>query len=113
MGAMTTGGASAFVPGDMGDGRVHIYRGADAGMTLMLPGFGNTGPAPNTSPAAPSSPKSLWDSAADLMKYESCSCHYSWFNSGPYNNEDLATWTPRANAMNDINATIVTAFSKG
>jgi hypothetical protein len=39
--------------------------------------------------------------------------HYSWFNSGPYSNENLATWTAGANAMNDINATIVTTFPKG
>jgi hypothetical protein len=39
--------------------------------------------------------------------------HYSWFNSGPYNNENLATWSPGPNLMNDINATIVTTFPKG
>jgi hypothetical protein len=106
-------------------------------------GRGMGGPAPNTSPAAPDSSAALWNAVTELMKYDvvllSCEgaetlnmnqqalhdyasaggrvfashFHYSWFNSGPYNNENLATWTPGANAMNDINATIVTTFPKG
>src|SRR5262249_20014597 len=39
--------------------------------------------------------------------------HYAWFNTGPYASENLATWTPGSNSMNDINATIVTSFPKG
>jgi hypothetical protein len=39
--------------------------------------------------------------------------HYSWFNSGPYGNENLATWLPGSNDLGDINGTIVTSFPKG
>jgi hypothetical protein len=109
----------------------------------LLPGRGGGGAAPNTSPAAPSSSTALWNATAELMKYDvvllSCEgqetvsmnqqalhdyasaggrvfashFHYAWFNSGPYNSENLATWTPGSNPMDDINATIVTTFPKG
>jgi hypothetical protein len=103
---------------------------------------------PNTSPPGPMSSMALWDSAADIMGYDilllSCEgaettgmnqqvlhdyasaggrvfashFHYSWFNTPPYANENLATWTPGANiigpnGMGNINATIVTMLSSG
>jgi hypothetical protein len=138
--------ASEYVAGAAGAGRIHIFQGSGAmagAGGLMIPGLGNIGPAPNTSPAAPSSATALWNAATELMKYDvvllSCEgaetmnmnqqalhdyasaggrvfashFHYAWFNSGPYSNENLATWSPGANPLNDINATIVTTFPKG
>jgi hypothetical protein len=139
--------AAEYVPGDTGDGRVHIFHGSGmggpGGGLFGGGGRGMGGPAPNTSPAAPESSAALWNATASLMKYDvvllSCEgaettgmnqqalhdyasaggrvfashFHYSWFNSGPYNSENLATWTPGSNSMNDINATIVTTFPKG
>jgi hypothetical protein len=136
--------ASEYVAGATGDGHVHIFQGSGAAAgTPIIPGLGNAGPAPNTSPAAPSSSSALWNASSELLKYDvvllSCEgaetmsmnqqalhdyasgggrvfashYHYSWFNSGPYMNENLATWSPGANLMNNINANIVTTFPKG
>jgi hypothetical protein len=138
--------SSEYVPGNTGDGRVHIFHGSGmmgGGAFGGGGGRGMGGPAPNTSPAAPDSSAALWNALPELMKYDvvllSCEgaetlnmnqqalhdyasaggrvfashFHYSWFNSGPYNNENLATWTAGSNSMNDINATIVTTFPKG
>jgi hypothetical protein len=131
--------SSEYVPGP-GEGRIHIFQGSGMG-TATIPGVG--GPAPNTSPAAPISSAALWNASSELMKYDvlllSCEgaetmnmnqqalhdyasaggrvfashFHYSWFNSGPYSNENLATWTAGANPMNNIGSTIVTSFPKG
>jgi hypothetical protein len=131
--------ASEYVPGESDMGRVHIFQGSK-GMSGRRNGNGE---APNTSPAAPSSPSALWNAQSSLMKYDivllSCEgqetqlmnqqalhdyasaggrvfashFHYSWFNSGPYANENLATWTAGSNDMGDIGATIVTSFPKG
>jgi hypothetical protein len=125
--------ASEYVAGADGDGHIHIFAGA---------GFGFF-PAPNTSPPAPAASRALWTSADELMKYDvvllSCEgqetadmnqqalhdyadrggrvfashFHYSWFNTGPYAEEELATWSPGSNDIGNINATIVTTFPKG
>jgi hypothetical protein len=117
--------------------------GVTLGGGLMIPGINIGGGAPNTSPAAPSSSSALWNTATELMKYDvlllSCEgqetvnmnqqalhdyasmggrvfashFHYAWLNSGPYAMENLASWTPGSNPMDDINATIVTTFPKG
>ena len=135
--------ASEYTPGDNGDARIHIYRGAGTMQGGFFPGLGGGGPAPDTSPSAPSSPDALWNSTANLMKYDilllSCEgqetekmnqqalhdyasaggrvfashFHYSWFNSGPYSMEDLAIWSAGSNPMDDIQAEIVTTFPKG
>jgi hypothetical protein len=72
--------ASEYTPGNMGNGRIHMYQGSDymatmAGMAggfpgLVIPGQGYTGTAPNTSPAAPQSYTALWDSVDHLMQYD-------------------------------------------
>lgn len=134
--------ASEYVPGASDMGRVHIFQGSK-GMSGRRNGGGNGGQAPNTSPAAPSSPSALWNDQSSLMKYDivllSCEgqetqmmnqqalhdyasaggrvfashFHYAWFNSGPYASENLATWSAGSNDMGDIGATIVTSFPKG
>jgi hypothetical protein len=111
----------------------------------FLGGFGSLFTAPNTNPPAPQAAMALWNSVDELKKYDivllSCEgaetmgmnqqalhdyasaggrvfashFHYSWFNSGPYANENLATWTPGSNPFNngDINANIVTQLPGG
>jgi hypothetical protein len=39
--------------------------------------------------------------------------HYAWFNTGPYASENLATWTPGSNHMNNFNGNIVTTLPNG
>ncbi len=124
-----------YMPGAGSAGRIHIYHGSG-----KTPGGG---PAPDTVPPAPDSSTALWDKKADLMQYDivllSCEghetlgmnqqalhdyasaggrvfashFHYSWFNSGPYGMEKLATWTPGSNPIDNINATIVTKLPSG
>ncbi len=48
-----------YVAGPSGAGHIHIFG----------PGPGDSG-APNTNPPGPDAPTSLWDSKADLMKYD-------------------------------------------
>lgn len=130
--------ASEYVGGPAGPGRIHIFQGTSRGG-----GGGGNGNAPNTQPAGPSSATGLWNSAAELMKYDvtllSCEgeetvsmnqqalhdyasmggrvfashFHYSWFNTGPYGSEKLATWSTGSNDIGDISGTIVTSFPKG
>jgi hypothetical protein len=99
--------SSEYVPGNSTAGHLHIFQGGD-GYT------GQFGVVPNTSPPAPQSYMGLWDSTADLMKYDitllSCEgeetkatnqsalldyanaggrvfashFHYAWFNTGPF-----------------------------
>jgi hypothetical protein len=125
--------ASEYTPGAGGEGRVHIFQGSPRGGRE----------SPNTSPGAPLAPQALWTSADALMAYDvvllSCEgqetlgmnqqalhdyadrggrvfashYHYAWFNSGPYAEENLATWTPGSQDVGDIDATIVTSFPKG
>jgi hypothetical protein len=98
---------------------------------------------PDTSPSAPMSSAALWDSVDDLKMYDilllSCEgeetvgmnqqalhdyasaggrvfashFHYAWFNTGPYANENLATWTPCTNNICNISANIVTTLPNG
>jgi hypothetical protein len=128
--------ASEYVGGPAGPGRIHIFQGARGG------GGGNNN-SPNTNPPGPASSTGLWNSGAELMKYDitllSCEgqetvgmnqqalhdyaskggrvfashFHYAWFNTGPYGMENLATWTPESNDIGDIGGTIVTSFPKG
>ncbi|HKU44952.1 MAG TPA: carboxypeptidase regulatory-like domain-containing protein [Polyangiales bacterium] len=130
--------AGEYVGGAAGEGRVHIFQGAARGG-----GGGRRGGVPNTNPPGPSSSTALWNTTAELMKYDilllSCEgaetqgmnqqalhdyasmggrvfashFHYSWFNSGPYAAENLAVWTPDSNDMGDVGGTIVTTFPKG
>ena len=39
--------------------------------------------------------------------------HYSWFNTGPYAAENLATWTPGSNDVGNITGDIVTTLPDG
>jgi hypothetical protein len=129
--------ASEYGAGAAATGRIHIFQGG-----TLLGGLLN-GVAPNTSPPAPQSSSALWDSTANLMKYDvvllSCEggetqsmnqqalfdyaksggrvfashFQYAWLNTGPFGAANLATWIPGANNMGDINADIVTTFPKG
>jgi hypothetical protein len=107
--------------------------GAAAGHLQIFQGgsgyAGQNGVVPNTSPPGPQSYQSLWDSTADLMKYDilllSCEgeetkntnqaaleaytsaggrvfashYHYAWFNTGPFASQNLATWLPGDNQI--------------
>ncbi len=114
-----------YTGGPGGTGRIHIFQGSGG---------------PNTSPAAPASPTALWPNQAELMKYDivllSCEgsettnpnrqalhdyasaggrvfashFHYSWFNSGPYASENLATWIAGTQAIGNINGDIITVL---
>ncbi|MFI5301849.1 MAG: carboxypeptidase regulatory-like domain-containing protein [Polyangiales bacterium] len=125
--------SSEYGGGGSSAGRIHIFQGSSNGK----------GSAPNTSPGGPSSPTALWATSADLMAYDivllSCEgsetrsmnqqalhdyasaggrvfashFHYSWFNTGPYGSENLATWTTGSNSMGKIRSTINTSFPKG
>jgi hypothetical protein len=127
---------SEYGGGPSGAGHIHIFRGADA------QGAGG-GPAPDTSPGAPSSPASLWDQKSDLMKYDivllSCEgqettspvqqalheyasaggrvfashFHYKFFNDGPYASENLATWVPQSSIHDSMSGTITQTLPNG
>ena len=143
--------------GPDGPGRIHIFAGnadgvQDAGPGGMFagpdggppaPGSGGIHPVPNTSPPGPASFSALWDSDADILRYDMVflSCegsetaklnrqvlfdfaaaggrvfashfHYAWFDSAPFGQSDLAAWTPGANNIGDIDATIVTTLAGG
>jgi len=110
--------ADEWVAGPSTAGHVHIFQGNGA----------------TTMPAAPASYMSLWDSTADLQKYDvtllSCEgaetanvtdanrqslldysnaggrvfashWHYSWFNQGPFGADNLATWYPGTQTLDD------------
>lgn len=131
---------SEYVPGAGGTGRLHIFQGGDPNPPTPQP------LPPNTSPPAPASGAALWDEQAHLMPYDivllSCEgaetlnmnqaalhayasaggrvfashFHYAWFNTGPYGNENLATWSAGSNHIDDVNATnatIVTTLPNG
>jgi hypothetical protein len=119
--------------GPGGAGHLHIFGG----------GPGGFGGGPNTSPPGPSSASGLWSSKAELAKYDivllSCEgqettsmnqqalvdyaaaggrvfashFHYSWFNSGPYGADNLATWSAGTNDIGDITASIVKTLPSG
>jgi hypothetical protein len=123
--------SSEFSPGATTDGHIQIYQG------------GTYGVVPNTNPPGPQSSVGLWDSPADLMRYDivllSCEgdettsmnqsalldytaaggrvfashYHYAWFNSGPFAAGNLASWTAGTNDMWDINADINTRLPDG
>lgn len=113
------------------------------GIPGLFGGGGGLNVAPNTAPAAPQASAALWNTADELKKYDivllSCEgdeavgmnqqalhdyasaggrvfashFHYSWFNSGPYAAENLATWTPGGNSIGDISGQIVTTLPSG
>ena len=123
--------ASEYGPGASGQGRVHIFRGD------------GDDDAPDTSPSAPFSSEELWNSSDSLMAYDivllSCEgdetsnmnqqalhdyasaggrvfashYHYAWFATGPYASENLATWNPGDNDIDDTPGTIVTTLPNG
>ena len=112
---------SEYGGGPAGTGRIHIFQG-DGGATTV--------------PAAPIASQAMWDSQADLMKYDivilSCQGHettatnpqalfdyaaaggrvfashfqYVWLNTGPFATANLAQWTVGANPMTTGNAII-------
>jgi hypothetical protein len=115
-----------YTPGAGGAGHIHIFHG-------------NAG-APDTTPAAPTSSASLWDTSNDLQQYDivllSCEgnettgmnqqalfdyaalggrifashFHYAWFNTGPFGSHNLATWATGSNDLGNINASVVTTL---
>jgi hypothetical protein len=126
--------ASEYSPGGTGSGHIQIFQGGS--------GYGGMfGVVPNTSPPGPQSHKALWDSEADLAKYDivllSCEgeetenmnqqalngyanaggrvfashFHYAWFDSGPFGSDNLASWSPGDNDIGNVNATIQTTLN--
>jgi hypothetical protein len=132
--------ASEYVAGADPAGRVHIFQGADR---QGGGGGDDPDTSPNTMPPGPRSSAALWNSFDSLKQYDivllSCEgaetmgmnqqalhdyasaggrvfashFHYSWFNTPPYSNENLATWTPESNDIGDINGKIVTMLPSG
>lgn len=132
--------ASEYVPGADPAGRVHIFQGADR---QGGGGGDDPPTSPNTMPPGPRSATALWQSLDSLKQYDilllSCEgaetmgmnqqilhdyasaggrvfashFHYSWFNTPPYADENLATWTPESNNIGDINGQIVTTLANG
>ncbi len=126
--------ASEYVPGDAGEGRVHIFQGSRGA---------DDPPATNTFPPAPSSAQALWSSAEQLLRYDvlllSCEgdetanlnrqalhdyasaggrvfashFHYAWFNAGPYGDENLARWYSGSNEIGNVQGSIVTTLASG
>ena len=133
--------ASEYVAGADRAGRVHIFKGNP--LVSDPPGGAGRDASPDTSPPAPIAADALWSSVDDLMMYDvvllSCEgnetigmnqqvlhdyadaggrvfashFHYSWFNTGPYGTENLATWTRNSNEIGDTLGTIVTALPDG
>jgi hypothetical protein len=98
---------------------------------------------PNTSPPGPSSSAALWDSDADIFPYDMVflSCegaptanmnqqvlfdyaaaggrvfashfHYAWFDTGPFAQANLATWTTGSESIGDISAIVETTLPDG
>jgi hypothetical protein len=126
--------ASEYTGDPNGAGRIHIFQGS---------GHGHGHAAPNTSPAGPSSPSALWDTAKDLARYDMVllSCegqetanmnqqalfdyaaaggrvfashfHYAWFDTGPFGAENLATWLTGDNSIGNIDAVVTTTLPNG
>ena len=126
--------ATEYGPGATSEARVHIYKGEHGD---------DDPEAPNTAPPGPASAAALWDRSEHLMAYDllllSCEgdettnmnqqalhdyasaggrvfashFHYSWFNTGPYGDENLAKWTRGSNGIDDISSTIVTTLPNG
>ena len=134
--------ASEYVPGPGGGGRVHIFAGSDR-VDDGGGGGGGSMIVPNTNPPAPMASTALWNAVDSMLPYDivllSCEgqetlamnqqalvdyanaggrvfashFHYSWFNSGPFGAENLATWTPESNDIGNITANIVTMLPDG
>jgi hypothetical protein len=132
---------SEYVGGPAGPGRIHVFQGAGAdGGTATDGGLHE---APTTSPPAPLSYQSLWDTDADIFAYDMVflSCegaetwqlrqqvlfdyasaggrvfgshyHYAWFDTGPFAQGDVASWLPGGGNMGNINAIIETTLPGG
>jgi hypothetical protein len=129
-----------YVGGRGGAGSIHIFRGSPAGQDGGPAGLHQPS---NTSPPGPPSYEALWDSDDDIMRYDivflSCEghettnmnqkvlydyaaaggriyathFHYAWFDTGPFGQANLATWTPGGNTMGNIAATVVTTIPGG
>jgi hypothetical protein len=132
--------ASEYTGDPAGAGRIHIFQGSGHGQGA---GHGPGRAAPNTSPPAPSSATSLWDSTADLARYDMVllSCEgqetvnmnqqalfdyaaaggrvfgshfqYAWFDSGPFGAQNLATWLPGDNNLGNIDTVVTTTLAGG
>jgi len=132
--------ASEYVAGADPSGRVHIFQGADR---TGGGGGDDPSMSPNTMPPGPRSATALWQSLDTLKQFDilllSCEgaetmgmnqqilhdyasaggrvfashFHYSWFNTPPYSDENLATWTPESNNIGNVNGKIVTTLPNG
>jgi hypothetical protein len=126
--------ASEYTGDPLGAGRIHVFQG-----TGKIGGES----APNTAIPAPSSASSLWDSVADLERYDMVflSCegqettnmnqqalfdyaasggrvfashfHYAWFDTGPFGTWNLATWLPGKGDIGDIDTVVTTTLPNG
>jgi hypothetical protein len=141
--AISTGGADSlecllsrigvdkaeYGPGAAGAGRIHIFKGTNGS---------------DTTPASPVASQGLWASKADLMPFDitllTCEgeetrnmnqqalydyaeaggrvfashFHYSWFNTGPFAAQNLATWKTMAQTYTvEPNANIETTLPSG
>jgi hypothetical protein len=122
--------AAEYGPGaSNGGGRIHIFQGGTD--------------APTMAATTPASPQALWSTKDQLMPYDvvlmSCEgaettganrqalvdytaaggrvfashYHYAWFNTGPFAQNNLATWSTTNPDPGAVNATIVTQLSNG
>ncbi len=149
--------ASEYGGGADGAGAIHIFAGTPRPGGLGAGGGGGAGGAgaggagslaglhlpPNTSPPGPTSAVALWDSDADIERYDMVflSCegdatqqmnqqvlfdyaaaggrvfaahfHYAWFDSGPFGEANLASWLTGSNSIGNVNATVVTTTPGG
>jgi hypothetical protein len=117
-----------YVGGASTTGHIHIFQGV----------MGH-----NTVPPGPVPEQGLWDSFADIMKYDTVmlACegeetvnmnqqvlfdyteqggrvlashfNYSWFYTGPFSTKNLATWLPNDNGIGDIDTSVVTTTWNG
>jgi hypothetical protein len=126
--------ASEYTGDPLGAGRIHVFQGT---------GKMGEGDAPTTADPASSSATSLWDTVADLERYDMVflSCegqettnmnqealfdyaasggrvfashyHYSWFDTGPFGAWNLATWIPGQGSIDDVDALVTTTLPNG
>jgi hypothetical protein len=127
--------AAEYEPGSMGPGRIHIFT-TNPGV-FSGPGPNTSPPGPDATQALWDSDADLMGYDMVLLSCEGTDVnvgqnqqamydyanaggrvfashfHYVWFDSGPFGNDNLGTWTTGANSIGNINAGIVTTLWSG